>query len=59
MARIKLKDTGCDSILMGHIHTPDLVIGEYYNTGDFCESNTYIIEHLDGRIELKWCKNND
>jgi UDP-2,3-diacylglucosamine pyrophosphatase LpxH len=59
MARIRLKTTGCQAILMGHIHTPDIIRGEYYNTGDFCESNTYIIENLDGELELRFRKSND
>ena len=50
---ILVKEKGCDSILMGHIHTPEISEG-YYNTGDFCESCSYIIEDLDGNIELKF-----
>ena len=45
----------CDGIICGHIHTPeDKQVGEihYLNSGDWVESLTGIIEHLDGRMEL-------
>ncbi len=45
----------CDGIICGHIHTPeDKVIGEtrYLNSGDWVESLTAIVEHLDGSFEL-------
>lgn len=54
MASQKLKVTGCNSLLMGHIHTSEIVNGEYYNTGDFCESNTYIVENYSGEMELHY-----
>lgn len=46
---------GCQGVVCGHIHTP--VIREtngftYYNTGDWVESCTALIEHVDGRFEL-------
>lgn len=53
----KLKEIGSDSIMIGHIHTPTIEKIEdknYYNTGDFCESCSYIIEDLDGKIILKF-----
>lgn len=52
------KDKQCDSIMIGHIHTPSIEkIGDitYYNTGDFCESCSYLIETVDGDIELHYC----
>jgi UDP-2,3-diacylglucosamine pyrophosphatase LpxH len=52
----KLKEVECDSIMIGHIHTPAIEKIEdkgYYNTGDFCESCSYIIEDLEGNIILK------
>jgi UDP-2,3-diacylglucosamine pyrophosphatase LpxH len=55
MADEKLKEVQCDAMLMGHTHTPEIELGKYYNTGDFCESCSYIIENLDGRMELKFC----
>lgn len=50
------KESGCQSIMIGHIHTAAIETIDdinYYNTGDFCESNSYIIETLDGEIILK------
>ena len=44
-----------DGVLCGHIHTPAArEIGgvEYFNTGDWVESGTAIVEHFDGRMEL-------
>ena len=46
---------GCTGIMCGHIHTPaDKRIGDfhYLNSGDWVESLTAIVEHLDGRFEL-------
>jgi UDP-2,3-diacylglucosamine pyrophosphatase LpxH len=56
MSENKLKEVGCDSIMIGHTHTPEIEIGNYYNTGDFCESCSYIVETLDGLIELRFTK---
>jgi UDP-2,3-diacylglucosamine pyrophosphatase LpxH/glycosyltransferase involved in cell wall biosynthesis len=45
----------CDGIICGHIHSPeDKRVGDihYLNSGDWVESLTAIIEHLDGRMEL-------
>lgn len=44
-----------DAVLCGHIHTAATrEIGgiTYYNTGDWVESCTAMVEHFDGRIEL-------
>ena len=51
----KLDEVDCDSIMIGHIHTPAIEkIGEktYYNTGDFCESCSFLYEDLEGDIKL-------
>jgi len=51
----KIKEKGVDSIMIGHIHTPEICkIGgkNYYNTGDFCESCSYLLEDLEGTISL-------
>jgi len=53
---IKTIQMGCQSIMIGHTHHPEIIMGEYYNTGDFCESCSYIIEKLDGKIELRFVK---
>lgn len=42
-------------MLCGHIHTPavrDIEGVTYYNTGDWVESCTAIVEHMDGSMEL-------
>lgn len=50
----KAIEMNCDSIMIGHIHTPAIEKSNinYYNTGDFCESCSFLIETLDGNIEL-------
>ena len=51
----KLDEVNCDSIMIGHIHTPAIEkIGDksYYNTGDFCETCSFLYENLDGEIVL-------
>ena len=51
------KEKGCDGVVCGHIHTPDARVGAngvwYYNTGDWVESCTSIIEEDDGTIHLQ------
>ena len=45
-----------DGIVCGHIHTPSIRrIRDiaYYNTGDWVESRTALVEHADGHIELR------
>jgi UDP-2,3-diacylglucosamine pyrophosphatase LpxH len=45
----------CSGFICGHIHTPeDKRIGSvhYLNSGDWVESNTALVEHLDGRFEI-------
>ena len=49
------KNSGYDSILCGHIHKPEIVTIEgvkYYNVGDWIENNTFIVETLQGEIQL-------
>jgi UDP-2,3-diacylglucosamine pyrophosphatase LpxH len=44
-----------DGIICGHIHTPamkQLYGVNYYNTGDWVESRTALVEHLDGTMQL-------
>ena len=46
---------GADIVLCGHIHRPAYEhMGDilYVNTGDWVESNTAVVEHRDGRLEL-------
>jgi len=54
MSDVKVREMGCDSILMGHTHSPEIVDGEYYNCGDWVESCSYIIEDIEGNIILKY-----
>jgi UDP-2,3-diacylglucosamine pyrophosphatase LpxH len=56
MSEARLKEVKCDSIMIGHTHTPEIELGKYYNTGDWVESCSYIIEDLDGNIELRFGK---
>lgn len=47
--------SGFDGIVCGHIHHPTVLSRDnlgYYNCGDWVDSCTALIEHLDGRFEL-------
>ena len=49
------RERGCIGAMCGHIHTPaDKMLGDihYLNSGDWVESLTAVVEHLDGRYEL-------
>jgi UDP-2,3-diacylglucosamine pyrophosphatase LpxH len=49
------RDFHVDAVLCGHIHTAtirDIQGITYYNSGDWVESRTALVEHHDGRIEL-------
>ena len=53
------KRRGFKGIICGHIHTPaDKVINEihYLNSGDWLETQSCIVEHLDGTFELLYYK---
>jgi len=53
----KANEEKCDSIMMGHIHTPAIEKIDninYYNSGDFCESCSFLVETLEGNIELHY-----
>jgi UDP-2,3-diacylglucosamine pyrophosphatase LpxH len=46
---------GYSSVCVGHTHIPEKKEIEnilYLNTGDMCETGSFIIEHLDGELEL-------
>ena len=55
---VEARKHGTDGVVCGHIHhAADHVIDgiRYLNCGDWVESCTVIVEHLDGRIELvRW-----
>jgi UDP-2,3-diacylglucosamine pyrophosphatase LpxH len=49
------RERKCTGVMCGHIHTPaDKYIGEihYLNSGDWVESLTAIVEHMDGTFEM-------
>lgn len=49
------KSQEADGIVCGHIHCADLSLVDdclYLNCGDWIESCTMLVEHLDGRIEM-------
>jgi len=51
----KARSMGVDGVVCGHIHQAEMrqIEGiEYLNCGDWVESGTAIVEHLDGRLEL-------
>lgn len=52
------KQQNCQGVICGHVHTPDdrMIDGIHYlNDGDWVESCTALVEHLDGRFEiLRW-----
>jgi UDP-2,3-diacylglucosamine pyrophosphatase LpxH len=56
ISEAKVKEVNCNSIMIGHTHSPEIIQGNYYNTGDWCESCSYIIEDLNGNIKLKFEK---
>lgn len=51
-------EEGMDGIICGHVHHPRMrtIDGtQYVNAGDWVESCTALVEHLDGRLELlRW-----
>lgn len=49
------RENSCNGIVCGHIHVPaDRMIKDirYLNSGDWVESLTAVVEHLDGRLEV-------
>jgi UDP-2,3-diacylglucosamine pyrophosphatase LpxH len=57
LALDKAKQENVDSIMIGHIHTPAIEKMDdktYYNTGDFCETCSYLVETTNGEIELRY-----
>jgi UDP-2,3-diacylglucosamine pyrophosphatase LpxH len=56
-----LKEKGCDILLQGHTHSPEISKindKDYINCGDFVESCSYVIETLDKKFELIYEKDN-
>lgn len=49
------RQRGCQGVICGHIHTPEMRMIDgihYLNDGDWVESCTALVEHLDGRWEI-------
>lgn len=49
------KSLDCQGVICGHIHTPIVVEKHgitYYNTGDWIENSTALLEFADGRYEI-------
>lgn len=50
------REHSCDGIVCGHIHQPDIKIDAsgivYYNTGDWVENSSAIIESADGQLAI-------
>lgn len=49
------RERGCQGVICGHIHTPEMRVIDgiqYMNDGDWVESCTALVEHLDGRWEI-------
>ena len=49
------REEGFDKVCVGHIHIPECRIIEgvhYINTGDMCETGSFLIETLDGELQL-------
>lgn len=54
------RSRGVDGIICGHIHRPEIrIIGDtgYYNCGDWLQSCSALVEHLDGSFEIIHWKN--
>jgi len=53
-----VKDRGVDGVICGHIHSAVLRQSDgltYVNCGDWVDSCTAVLEHIDGRLELvRW-----
>jgi UDP-2,3-diacylglucosamine pyrophosphatase LpxH len=50
-----VRELGLDGAICGHIHWPMIKEADglsYINCGDWVDSCTAIVEHLDGRMEL-------
>lgn len=51
-------ERGLDGVICGHIHWPEMRVVDgrtYMNCGDWVDSCTGIVEHLDGRFEIvRW-----
>jgi len=57
------RERGFEGVICGHIHFPNLrdIDGiRYGNCGDWVEHGSFLVEHLDGRLELiDWMQHSD
>jgi UDP-2,3-diacylglucosamine pyrophosphatase LpxH len=57
-----VRNRGLDGVVCGHIHSATIKVVDgllYINCGDWVDSCTAIIEHMDGRLELiEWVDDN-
>ena len=57
LAAADAKRRGLDGVICGHTHVPRMrPVGGvlYVNDGDWVDSCTALVEHMDGRLELLW-----
>lgn len=50
------RERGCDGVVCGHLHTPAIVERDgmtYFNTGDWVENCTSLIESEDGEFDIE------
>lgn len=51
----KAREHHAEGVVCGHIHKPDMTVIDgihYYNDGDWVDSCTALVEHLDGHMEI-------
>lgn len=51
----RAREAGAQGVVCGHIHKPDMTVVDgihYYNDGDWVDSCTALVEHMDGRMEI-------
>lgn len=49
------RESHCDGVVCGHVHTPTVAEQHglvYFNTGDWVENRSALVEYRDGRLEL-------
>jgi UDP-2,3-diacylglucosamine pyrophosphatase LpxH len=49
------REKGCQGVICGHIHTPIIIQQNgvtYYNTGDWVENCSALVEYKDGTLEI-------
>src|SRR5262245_26480266 len=52
---VAARDAECDGVICGHVHTPAATVWnglQYFNTGDWIDHRSALVEHDDGGMEL-------